>query len=542
MTPLLPILLLLLGAAVTAAGAFLPRAMRGLPGAAPVLATLLALGSMLLVGLRLPAQVTVSAWSPQSLFSAGINLMADRITWLFSLAVLAAAVAVFLTGLSRAGGPRVGPRTATLIVTAAALAAIQAENLIALAITWAVLDLVTFITLILLAQGEDLETQAVLGLGFNAAAALLAVAAALDTLHSGQTSFLVSASPLTGRGVILLVLAAVFRLGVFPFHLGLPMEANIRQGIGTLLRLAPAAVALNLLTHIAAFTPDTPLKFWLSLAAAVGLLVGAALWWDAADPRQGISFAVLAHSSLAVLAALWGGASAAAGVFAFGLALVLGGAVIFLHNGYNETDRGWVAASLLGALTLAGLPLTVGYVAVSALYSGLAASGAWALLAVCIVGQLLICASYIRLAFWPGDALPKGEPVIGLSYLFGLTLPLALALLAGLGAAFAGTLGGLPAPTLFSLDAVLPGVVVAVTVLGGFGLWQFEDRVRARAASVWNAATSVARLDWLYVVFWEVYRFIGRTLRTAAGIVEGEGGVLWTIVAALLVWLLFRGK
>jgi formate hydrogenlyase subunit 3/multisubunit Na+/H+ antiporter MnhD subunit len=499
---------------------------------------------MLLVGLRLPSQVTVSAWSPQSLFPNGLNLMADRITWLFSLAVLAAALAVFLTGLSRAGGPRVGPRTATLIVTAAALAAIQAENLIALAITWAVLDLTTFITLILLAQGEDLETQAVLGLGFNAAAALLAVAAALDTLHSGQTIFLVGASPLTERGAVLLVLAAVFRLGVFPFHLGLPMEANIRQGIGTLLRLAPAAVALNLLTHIAAFTPETPLKFWLSLAAAVGLLVGAALWRDAADPRQGISFAVLAHSSLAVLAALWGGASAAAGVLGFGLALVLGGAVMFLHNGYNETDRSWVAASLLGALTLAGLPLTVGYVGVSVLYGGLAASGSWALMAVCIVGQLLVCASTIRLAFWPGDALPKGEPVMGLSYLFGLILPLAVAILAGLGAAFAGTLGGLPAPTLFSLDATqsVPVGAVAVTVLGGFGLWQFEDRVRARAASVWNAATSVARLDWLYVVFWEVYRFIGRTLRTAAGIVEGEGGVLWTIVAALLVWLLFRGK
>ncbi|MEK9163988.1 MAG: hypothetical protein AAB342_01385, partial [Chloroflexota bacterium] len=241
MSPFFPILILLAGAAVTAAGAFLPRALRGLSSAAPVLAALLALGSMLLVGLRLPAQVTVSAWSPQSLFPNGLNLMADRITWLFSLAVLAAALAVFLTGLSRGGGPRVGPRTATLIVTAAALAAIQAENLIALAITWAVLDLTTFITLILLAQGEDLETQAVLGLGFNAAAVLLAVAAALDTLHSGQTIFLVGASPLTERGAVLLVLAAVFRLGVFPFHLGLPMEANIRQGIGTLLRLAPAA-------------------------------------------------------------------------------------------------------------------------------------------------------------------------------------------------------------------------------------------------------------------------------------------------------------
>ncbi|HKZ69600.1 MAG TPA: hypothetical protein VJ020_05955, partial [Anaerolineales bacterium] len=70
----------------------------------------------------------------------------------------------------------------------------------------------------------------------------------------------------------------------------------------------------------------------------------------------------------------------------------------------------------------------------------------------------------------------------------------------------------------------------------------FESVFRGRAVSAWAVASSAARLDWLYITFWDFYRFVGRILRTAAAIVEGEGGVLWTIVAALLVWLLFRGR
>jgi hypothetical protein len=72
------------------------------------------------------------------------------------------------------------------------------------------------------------------------------------------------------------------------------------------------------------------------------------------------------------------------------------------------------------------------------------------------------------------------------------------------------------------------------------GLWRFEAAVRTRAQAAWTAATSTARLDWLYRFFWDVYRFIGRSLRVTAAVIEGEGGVLWALVAVLLVWLLFR--
>jgi formate hydrogenlyase subunit 3/multisubunit Na+/H+ antiporter MnhD subunit len=542
MNPLIPIIVLLFGAALTAGGAFGPRGLRGLASILPMAITLLALLVTLAMGLRLPAEATVSDWGPKTLFRSGLTLRVDLISWLLSSAMLLAALAAFLTGLSRPGGTRLGARTASLLITAAALAAIQAQNLITFAITWAALDILYFVVLILLAQGEGLETQAVLSLGLNSVATFLVVAAALDTLHSSQESFLLGASPLTERAVLLLFIAVVFRLGVFPFHLGLLFEANIRQGLGTLLKLAPVAVALNVLAHVMLLSPDLPLRPWLSVGAVLGLLVSAAQWWDLADPRQGLSYVVLAHSSLALLTALWGGPAAAGGVLALGLALVLGGAAMFLHNGYNDSERGWVAASVLGASVLVGLPLTVGFIAASTLYRGLAESGSWVLLVACVIGQLLLAASYLRLAFWPGEPIPKEEPLVSVAYLFGLALPLLFALIFGAAIGVIGSAVKASLPDLLSLENASGLGAVLVAVIGGVGLWQFENLVRARADTTLTAVTSAARLDWLYVFFWDMYRFAGRSLRTMAAIIEGEGGVLWTIVAVLLVWLLFRGR
>jgi len=543
MNPFVPLIFLILGAAVTAGGAFAPNWLqRGLVSLTPVGATLLALLAQLALGLRLPVDVTISTWGPGTLFQAGLILRADQITWLFSTAILIAALAAFLTGLTRPGGSRLGPRTGSLLITAAALAAIQAQNLITLAVTWTALDIIYFVCLMFLARGEHLEAQAVLSLAFNTAATFLVVAAALNVLNSGQRAFIIGESPLAGRAVLLLLLAVLFRLGVFPFHLSLPSEANIRQGLGTLLRLAPAAVALSLLAHVIAVAPRLPLAPWLSVAAALGLLVGALQWWETPDPGQGLSFVVLAQSSLALLVALNGGAFAGVGVLAYGLALVLGGAVMFLHNGYHESEKGWLAASIGGALVLVGLPITVGFVAASTLYRALAASGSWIILVVCAIGQLSLSASYVRLIFWPGEPLPKGEPMMGVTYLFGLAVPLAFAVIFGVAGGVLGRAFNTEPPGLLSSENIVGLGAVLVATIGGVSLWQFENAIRARADKAWEAVTSAARLDWLYVAFWEVYRFFGRFLRTAADIVEGEGGVLWTIVVALLVWLLFRNR
>jgi len=44
----------------------------------------------------------------------------------------------------------------------------------------------------------------------------------------------------------------------------------------------------------------------------------------------------------------------------------------------------------------------------------------------------------------------------------------------------------------------------------------------------------------LYRIVWSVIRLAGVLIFNLAEVLEGEGAVLWTLVAAVLVWLVFR--
>ncbi|HLF00692.1 MAG TPA: hypothetical protein VI547_01855, partial [Anaerolineales bacterium] len=179
MNPFVPVAILLGGAGAMLVGLIVPRSRGQMLGLVPVVASVAALLAGLVLGFRLPVEVTISNW-PVALFGAGLTLSADWVSWLFLLAILVATTSVFLTGLARVGGPRLGARVASLLVSAAALAAVQAENLITLAVTWAILDSVYFVSLLLLARGENIEQQAALSLTFNSAATFCVVAAVLD--------------------------------------------------------------------------------------------------------------------------------------------------------------------------------------------------------------------------------------------------------------------------------------------------------------------------------------------------------------------------
>lgn len=540
MNPFIPILILLLGAAAMLVGLFMPKSRSGALALVPVSASILALLAGLVQGFSLPGHADLSDW-PSPLFQVNLALQTDRVSWLFVLAMLVACAAVCLTGLARAGGPRLGSRAVSLLITAVAVGAIQSENFITLAIAWAILDGVHFVSLLLLARGENLESQATLSLTFNSLSTFCLVAAALDILNSGQSSFVIGLSPLSDQSTLWLLLAVVFRLGVFPFHLGLPGESSVRQGLGVLLRLAPAAAALDLLAHVVIVAPQLPMRPWLTAAACLGLLIGAAQFWQATQPRQSLSYAILAQSSLALLVALWGGAWAGAGVLAIGLATVLGGAALFLNNGYDPEQRLWSIPNFIAAYVLIGGPLSVGSLAAIVMYTGFL-DGGWFLFIICVIGQALLTAGCLRVATWPGESVPRSEPITGVAYLFGLAAPLLMALLAGVAAVGITQAANATPINLFAPASLSALGALVIAALGGIALWRFEAVVQARTQSVWNAVNNVVQLGWLYSAFWETYRLLGRMLRAGADIVEGEGGVLWTIVAAMLVWLLFRSR
>lgn len=541
LSPLTPLLMLIAGAGGLLLG-LLPRFRY--TGFIAVMATLSAMLGLLFAAMRLPLSATLSRWAPLELLGNGLMLTVDGMAWLFGLGILAVSLSAFVTGLARPGGRRVGTRIAMLLLAACGLTSVFAANLLTRILAWAVLDLLYFLALLFLAEADGLEPQAVLNLAFNSAGTLLAVAAAVMISRTSSELALADAAQTT-QSTLLITLAAVLRLGLFPLHLGLPTEINIRQGLGTLLRLIPAAVAMEMLSRLAVFGFADSVHTWLTLFAAAAVIVGALQLWNVADPRQGLAYVIIAQSGLALLAGLWGGAQAALSLAATALTLLLGGAVLSLSNGH-DAQRPWGSlVAGLGAAALIGVPGTLGFLGVGHLYSSLLASGGWAwlVLAAVLVAQAILAAGLLNALTWISQP-QTNEPALVAAHWAGLSLPaILLVATAVFGGVLARTLDSEPAGLLGfdgagSLAAVL---LVLLTGVAGLGIWRWQDRVRGGTAMVaGTGVAALARLDWLYRLVWGVVRGMGSVVAGLAAVFEGEGALLWAMVAGVLLWLLVQ--
>lgn len=542
MSPLTPLLILVVGTVGLLFG-LLPRfRYTGLVAVAAGLGTLAAL---LLLTLSLPTEAMLSAWAPNALFAVGLALEADPLAWVFAMAVVVVMLTAVVTGLGRPGEQRVGTRAAMLLMTLASLISIFSDNLLTRIIAWALLDVIYFLTLIFLGEGDNVEPQAVLNLGFNSVGTLLAVGAAVMISRTSPTLSLRDAA-LTSQSTLLITLAAVFRLGLFPFHLGLPSEVNIRQGLGALARLLPAIVALEMVSRLAVFGIAAPLLPWLTIFAAAAALVGSLQLWSVPDPRRGVAYLIIAQSGVALLAGLWGGAQGALSITAVTLSLALGSALIFLANGHAEQQPWPTVLPLIGGAAMLGAPLTVGFLGVAHLYGSLALAGGWAwlVLLVVVVSQIMLAAGLLYTIFWPGVPV-EGEPAVVAAHYSGLSLPaiflvmlavFASVLAESLPAAGVGLLGFSGAISLIGL------IFVVITAGAGIALWRFDAVLRDRFSGLAALPlASLGRLDWLYRLVWGGIRGVGAIIANLGGVLEGEGAILWALVAGVLVWILLKG-
>lgn len=535
MSPLIPLGILLVGTGLL----FVSLSPR-FPYPAPVMlgASLLASLSVAALFFWLPAIATLSDWAPASLFPAGLDFVVTPLRWLLALSLMALTLAAALTGLARPGGPRITARGSMLLLTFGGLAALLADNVVTVIMAWAGLDFIYFLILILVARGEGVQPQAVLHLTFNSLGTLSLTAAAI--LIGPVTSL--SGLMALPQTALLATLAAAFRLGLFPLHLGLPVDVDVRQGLGVLLRLIPPLVAFAAVAELAQAGFPESVRPWLSVFGVAAMLVGAAQLWISDATRSGLTFIVVAQSGLALLVGLWGGAQAPLAVTLQGCALVLGGGLLYLSNGFDDQQPFWAILSGVGAAALLGLPLTAGQAACAALYDVWISSGDWRLwlaLAGVLAAQALLAGGLWRVIFWPGDPIEGGLPG-RIGYGAGLGLLAMLALGWGLGLGGIAAWSATPAAQSWQAGAtenLLAAALALAVAAVGFGLWRFEHVARpgTETAGAWLMA--LLRFDWLYRLAWGVIRVVETVAFNVAAVLEGEGALLWAAAAVVAVVL-----
>lgn len=471
--------------------------------------------SVVIWQVQMPFDLVLPAWEPIELFDTPILFSADGISWALALSIAVLTLSMLLTAAVQPVFTNSFSWVGTLALGAIGILAVTSDNPLTLLLVWAALDLIELITQLASVQGASNNEKVVTSFATRALGIGLLLWASIVSIADGNTFDFETLS--SGSGIFL-ILAAGLRLGVLPLHLPYAPESTLRRGFGTSLRLVSAASSLILLGRVSATGLDSAFTPLLILLAIIAGLYGGWMWLRAPDELNGRPYWVIGMGSLSVISALSGNPL---GAVAWGCALVLVGGALFLASVQNL----WLnRIMLIGALSISSLPFSL---TASAWLSSLG----WFTLLV-IAAQALMIAGFVRHALRPTgretlEAQPGWTRAV---YPAGIILLIASQILLGL----IGWNGALQVGAW--LHALLASLLT-------FGLFWASRRFRIfnPVRAHWVTSTA-SRLNSIYQGLWNLYRALGRIGNTITLTLEGESGVMWTLLfLALFVSILTQG-
>lgn len=465
----------------------------------------------------IPVSFQVSVWRPEALFASQLELLLDPLGWEAVYAAATLLLSILITAVARPGEVTAAGRAMMLVYTALAVVAMLAGNLLTVATSWALLDLTAFAFLASVLKHDNIRSL-VARLAVDGAGVLLVLGAAIaEASADGGAEAGGLRAPLA---VALVSLAVLLRLGLMPPHFALPALPGVRRGLGTLLRFLPPAAALSVLGRSLGSGIPESAHLWLRAGGLLGIAVGGLRWVAEPDAVGGRRFLILGISGLGILASTVAGADPYVVISATGTLILLLGAVVSLSEVHAPFHRAFPS---LGALFVVGLPFGPGVPVIGALAHGIASAQDRAIAAAGLLGALLLGLGVARGAFSGQSPWPSAERVVKILFGAGLLLPI----LAGVGLRLWSDRTIDPREAITSI-----GLAVLMTT-AAFVL----PRMPRRRLDRWRRHLHYLDPTPAYRLVWGLVVVILRALRGLGDLVEGEGAMLWTYVALLLVLL-----
>lgn len=496
---------------------------------ASALGALLAWASIPLWQFDLPVSLPINLWAPVTLFNATPRFEADSYAWLYAFSLAALAAAVILTSPARMAVLSPVLWIGVVALALLALLAVMADNILTLALVWTAIDLLEYLNTLRSSGTSSLSERAVISFSFRAAGTGFALWAAVVSAAGGQLASLEETPP---QAWLFLLLAVGLRLGVIPLHLAYPEDPGLRRGIGSSLRLTAAATSLVVLARLPAGVVDeTLLPFLLALVALAAVYAGWK-WLSLPDEISARPYWIIGMSALSLASALRGSPQGSA---AWGAALVLFGGLSFLYS----SRQVWFTRLFAGlALFLLSLPFTLtatgwmGSFPLPALF--------WPLF---LAAHAMLTAGYIRHLFHSGDTpfgeLPRWSQA---AYPLGLGIFVVTILLTGLW----GWPGGLQVGAwVIALAMVALAGFVGLAYLRLRRLFVSQRLAPRSPAGEEPVAAGISHFAWLQEflagLLWGLYRLVGRLFGYLSALLEGDGGLLWTLLLLLIFITALRG-
>lgn len=481
--------------------------------------------------LYLPADIPLMTWHANSSFADPLALVIDYINWPFLVAILSMAVAVLLTDTTRMeAGITPYSWLRVLTITALNLISILAANPLAMAISWMLIDLVDILSLLQLSSASQLGSKITSAFGIRLLSTFMLVFATANTWRIDPVQ--VGYAQMANASIYFLM-AAGLRLGVLPLNLPFLDTPELRRGSGILFRLMPAASALVLIAQM----QDEFLHFDKAFSTVVQVLTliaafySAVMWMTRESSFEARPYWVVALSAFAVQSALNGHPGASR---VWGLGLLLSGSLLFL---FDPPIRRIMFLPLIGLIGFTGLPYT------------LAASGWQGLLperinftwVIMVLTHAFLVIGYLRFLFRSESTVTGLEKYARITFPLGLVILIQTILVLNL----AGWPGVLTTGSLPGSGISLFIVLVALVLGWKFGFDKASTKLPQtipfyRLLSLMiSSLRQFLSLAWVSTAFRKLFIALSSLGAFFNQIIEGDGGVLWSLVFIVILSIIF---
>jgi len=453
-----------------------------------------------------------SLWTPGSVLGGQILLdLTPAVWWLGLIVTLIFAGVAWFEVAERRATPRLA-ETVVLTILMLTWLTLMSGSLLTMLAMWAIFDLVWGIAGLM--SGADGE-RVVFGMALHGIASLILWVVSLYVLQSGVSELWWLMWP-SEPMLILLLVAALIRIGFYPFQIVFPDGLGLTRSLSLVYFMGPVT-GVALLYRLVALPGVQQLPGWMAVWGVLALLWSGAVAWG--GHRQ----PTVAGACHALFIGLVTGASVIGSepllLFISGL-WAAGGALLALGRGRDRHAIAWTWPVWLAVLFFLGTPPSP----VNSVYGQLIEVLPWTLRVALLIGASCTGAVFIQrvVPFAHGAVTP---PAIWQR----------VAMIAGFGIVVAALLVSaiLVEPPPFSWLGFGFWVLSALGA-GALVHWGKPLRERARYG---QPVIEFIDLQWLYRSIWNGAEHLLSVLRTTADVLEGSASLLWSLLILLLILL-----